>query len=94
MDPITRDKIVTYAVVIAVGLSMLAMVVVVYLQSTGSIEQESMLMMSSMLSGLMFLIIAIYMVYSYKTKASLMMYKKMRDGDFENKDDERPKSKE
>ncbi|MBP5735673.1 MAG: hypothetical protein J6W53_07690 [Candidatus Methanomethylophilaceae archaeon] len=94
MDPITRDKIVTYAVVIAVGLSMLAMVVVVYLQSTGSIEQESMLMMSSMLSGLMFLIIAIYMVYSYKTKASLMMYKKMRDGEFEDKDEKDPKSGE
>ena len=34
------------------------------------------------------------MVYSYKTKASLQMYKKLRDGDFENKNDERPKSEE
>jgi Ca2+/H+ antiporter len=94
MDPIKRDKIITFAVVIAVAVVMMVMVAVVYLQSTGDIKQESMLMMSSMLSGLMFLIIAIYMVYSYKTKASLQMYKKLRDGDFEDKDDERPKSEE
>ena len=94
MDPIKRDKIITFAVVIAVAAVMVVMVAVVYLQSTGDIKQESMLMMSSMLSGLMFLIIAIYMVYSYKTKASLQMYKKLRDGEFENNDDERPKSEE
>ncbi len=94
MDPIKRDKIITFAVVIAVAAVMVVMAAIVYFQSTGDIKQESMLMMSSMLSGLMFLIIAIYMVYSYKTKASLEMYKKLRDGDFENKDDERPKSEE
>ncbi len=94
MDPIKRDKIITFVVVIAVAVVMMVMVAVVYLQSTGDIKQESMLMMSSMLSGLMFLIIAIYMVYSYKTKASLQMYKKLRDGEFENNDDERPKSEE
>ena len=94
MDPIKRDKIITFAVVIAVAAVMVVMAAVVYLQSTGDIKQESMLMMSSMLSGLMFLIIAIYMVYSYKTKASLQMYKKLRDGEFENNDDERPKSEE
>ena len=94
MDPIKRDKIITFVVVIAVAVVMMVMVAVVYLQSTGDIKQESMLMMSSMLSGLMFRIIAIYMVYSYKTKASLQMYKKLRDGEFENNDDERPKSEE
>ncbi len=94
MDPIKRDKIITFAVVIAVAAVMVVMAAIVYFQSTGDIKQESMLMMSSMLSGLMFLIIAIYMVYSYKTKASLQMYKKLRDGEFENNDDERPKSEE
>ena len=94
MDPIKKDKIITFAVVIAVAVVMIAMAAVVYLQSAGSIKEESMLMMCSMFSGLMFLIIAIYMVYSYKTKASLQMYKKLRDGDFENKNDERPKSDE
>ncbi len=94
MDPIKRDKIITFAVVIAVAAVMVVMAAIVYFQSTGDIKQESMLMMSSMLSGLMFLIIAIYMVYSYKTKASLEMYKKLRDGGFENNDDERPKSEE
>ena len=94
MDPIKRDKIITFAVVIAVAAVMVVMAAIVYFQSTGDIKQESMLMMSSMLSGLMFLIIAIYMVYSYKTKASLEMYKKLRDGDFEDEDDERPKSEE
>ena len=94
MDPIKKDKIITFAVVIAVAAVMIAMATVVYLQSAGSIKEESMLMMCSMFSGLMFLIIAIYMVYSYKTKASLQMYKKLRDGDFENKNDERPKSEE
>jgi Ca2+/H+ antiporter len=94
MDPIKRDKIITFAVVIAVAAVMVVMAAIVYFQSTGDIKQESMLMMSSMLSGLMFLIIAIYMVYSYKTKASLEMYKKLRDGEFENNDDKRPKSEE
>ena len=94
MDPIKKDKIITFAVVIAVAAVMVVMAAIVYFQSTGDIKQESMLMMSSMLSGLMFLIIAIYMVYSYKTKASLEMYKKLRDGGFENNDDERPKSEE
>jgi Ca2+/H+ antiporter len=94
MDPIKRDKIITFAVVIAVAAVMVVMAAIVYFQSTGDIKQESMLMMSSMLSGLMFLIIAIYMVYSYKTKASLEMYKKLRDGGFENNDDEHPKSEE
>ena len=59
MDPIKKDKIITFAVVIAVAAVMIAMAAVVYLQSAGSIKEESMLMMCSMFSGLMFLIIAI-----------------------------------
>jgi len=88
MDPIKRDKIVTFGVVIVVAIIMIAMAAIVGLQSAGSMPQEDMLIISSILSGLMFVVIAIYMVYSYKTKPSLIEYKKLRDGESKNEEEE------
>jgi len=79
MDPIKKDKIVTFTVIGLVCLDMVAMAVLVGLNATGGITMETMLYVSTILSVLMFAIIAVYMLYSYRSKPKLMEYKKMRD---------------
>ena len=79
MDPIKRDKIVTYAVVALVAIDMIAMGVLVGLNVAGSVSMETMLVISTILSLLMFAIIAGYIFYSYKAKDKIIAYKEKLD---------------
>jgi len=87
MDPIQRDKLITAIIVIAVIGVMAGMVAIVYLYNIGSMELDTMIIDSSILSGVMFIIIILYAVYSFKVRDSLRMYKKMRDEQDGKKED-------
>ena len=79
MDPIKRDKIVTYSVVALVALDMIAMGILVGLNTAGTVSMETMLVVSTVLSLLMFAIIAGYIFYSYKAKDKIIAYKEKLD---------------
>ncbi len=87
MDPIQRDKAITAVIVIAVIGVMAGMVAIVYLYNIGSMDLDTMIIDSSILSGVMFIIIILYAVYSFKIRDSLRMYKKLRDGEDEKKEE-------
>ncbi len=95
MDPIKKDKIITFTVIGLVMLDMIAMAVLMALHTTGNLDQEAMLNISTVLSVLMAVIIVSFIIYSYKAKPKLIEYKKQRDGIVDEKNPEdTPEEKE
>ncbi|MBQ7978492.1 MAG: hypothetical protein IJ248_01895 [Candidatus Methanomethylophilaceae archaeon] len=80
MDPIKKDKIVTYAAVALVALDMVAMAILVGLNAAGTVSMETMLIVSTLLSLLMFAIIVVYLIYSHRARPKILEYKEKRDG--------------
>lgn len=80
MDPIQKDKLVTYIVIVFVILSIVANGAIVYLHNSGSIDMQTMLVYSTVISVAMFGLIFAFMIYSYRTRPKLLEFKKQRDG--------------
>ena len=80
MDPIQKDKLITYIVIAFVILSIVANGAIVYLHNSGSIDMQSMLIYSTVISVAMFGLIFAFMIYSYRAKPKLIEFKKQRDG--------------
>jgi len=72
-------------------LSMMAMAAIVYLNNTGAITYQDMLIYSTVMSLVMFAIIIIYMVYSMRARPKLIEYKQLRDA---AKEEEEPPQKD
>jgi len=76
MTPKQKDRIITGIVVAAVIGLMVGFGVVIYLFNNGSMDYESMLMVSSVMSGAMFLIVIIYAVFNQKLVQDQEKYKR------------------
>jgi len=76
MTPKQKDRIITGIVVAAVIGLMVGFGVVIYLFNNGSMDYESMLMVSSVMSGAMFLIVIIYAVFTQKLVQDQEKYKR------------------
>jgi hypothetical protein len=92
MSPKKKDKIITLITVVSVTIVMIALAAIVYLCSVGSISEEAMLMGSTMLSGLMFVIVILFGAYSYSVRPKLVAQYRMENGlpPVDEKDKERP----
>lgn len=80
MSPKKKDKIITAVTVISVVTVMIALAAVVYLHSIGGVSEETMLMASTMLSGLMFVIVVLFGAYSYSIRPKLVAQYRMEHG--------------
>ena len=79
MNPKKKDQMITYAVVAVVALIMVMMAAMMYMYGTGGMSEVDMLMLSTAFSSVMFIVVIIYGLYSYKAKNSLMEYKKFEE---------------
>ncbi len=87
MDPIKKDKIITFSVIGLVALIMISMLLIFAMYTNGSMSEDQMLMLSSTLSGAMFVIIIVFALISFKSQSALKQYKEMKE-EMENENEE------
>lgn len=79
MTPRQLDRLITAIVIILVAGLMIGFAAIIYIYNDGGMEQEAMLMCSTVMSSAMFLVVIIYAVYSYKLSNSREKEKKLEE---------------
>ena len=79
MTPKQKDRLITGIVVAVVIRLMIGFGVLIYCFNNGSMDYDSMLMTSSVMSGAMFLVVILYAVFTQKLVQDQEKYKRFEE---------------